>query len=192
MNFKGLFVVDENKEQSTKKGSMSKEEIDALLDSNKKNLQSAGVQLETPIFDSTEIVDVNTIYEKTGLADISKSIFKVNEFAAIQGIASLPTEVKRQSVIGILTASGLTIDNLLQDASDRINALADTLETFTAETDQNVDSWSNEINDLQLKIDALKQKTNDRKLLQENESTLIMEETKKVDTIVNFLSPATK
>ncbi|MFW6008232.1 MAG: hypothetical protein ACOCP8_03105 [archaeon] len=101
------------------------------------------------------LVEIEEVYEKYNLIDQTKSIFKVDEFSKTLP-DSLPTDVKRQSVMGILQASGLVVTDLLDDSNERIDALKGVLLAFSGETDDIINSNNEEITKLETKIDELK------------------------------------
>jgi vacuolar-type H+-ATPase subunit I/STV1 len=137
--------------------------------------------------DMDEILSVDSIYDKCGLADKSKSIFKVDEFKnALPN--DIPNESKRKSVVGVITVSGLSLDILISDAETRISALRMTLDSFSTETINMVSENDAEIVELESKINELKQKNNDRKKAQEVQEMLITEEVKKIEDIVRFIN----
>lgn len=131
---------------------------------------------------------VAEVYEKAGLQDMNQSIFKVDEFSKVLP-ASLPTDTKRQSVIGILAASNLTVDALVEDADNRILALKSVQQTTTLNTEAVVATNETKIADLLLEVDNLKQQNNDRKTAQETQDTILNDEIKRVSEIKKFVSP---
>lgn len=135
-----------------------------------------------------EILSVDSIYNKCGLADKSKSIFKVDEFKnALPD--DIPNESKRKSVVGVITVSGLSLDLLLSDSETRVSALKMTLDSFSTETINMVSKNDTEITELESRINDLKQKNNDRKKAQEVQEMIITEEVKKIEDIVRFINP---
>lgn len=139
------------------------------------------------IFASNEdFLTIGDIYEKSGLSSLDKSIFKVEEFSKHLP-DNLPTETKRQSVIGILSASGLHLEDLLQDSADRLKALKDVSIITTEKTNETIDQKEQEIKDLLLQADILKQDIIDRKLLQEQQDSVITNELDKINKIVSFI-----
>lgn len=163
---------------------MSAEEIARI----RASMATPEVQVPADL-NTAELVTIQEVYSKFNLTDTSKSIFKVDEFAKVLP-ESLPTDVKRQTVTGILAASGLQIDTLVADADSRINALQATLDTFTSQTNGMVADAEAQIADLESQIDGLKQLINDRKALQETEDKLIKEEAEKINKVVNFINPS--
>ena len=78
---------------------------------------------------------VQDVYEKNELADLSRSIFKVE-----QVMNSLPKEmataVKKSTVHTILTSFGLSVDEILEDAERRKEIISTALNTVIAENDE--------------------------------------------------------
>ncbi|MNV83874.1 hypothetical protein D3C71_1777050 [compost metagenome] len=132
------------------------------------------------------MVDVSTIYEKAGLQDFSRSIFKVEEFSKVLP-DSLPSDVKRQSVIGILTTSNLPVEDLKLDAEQRVGSINSVMEQFTTQTVDVLNVSQAEIAELEIRIDELKKVITDRKSLQEKQEKLSNDEIDKISNIVKFL-----
>jgi len=131
---------------------------------------------------------VTEIYEKAEISDLSKSIFKAEEFGNHLP-NDLPSEVKRQSVIGILTASGLQVEELFEDAEKRINALKEVSTVTTEKSNLVIAEKEQETIDLLNKIDSLKQDIINRKTAQEKQDGLINDELTKIGQILKFISP---
>ena len=129
---------------------------------------------------------VAEIYNANGLFDMSDSIFKVEEISKSLP-ATMTTDAKKASVIGILGSFNLTAEQLINDASERIDMLLGA-EKRINETNMSV-------------IDAKKQEIeNAKKLIEECEKTiaeheqvistsvdLIQEEVKRVTELKEFL-----
>lgn len=133
-----------------------------------------------------DFLDVPQIYEGAGLADKSRSIFKVDDFTKVLP-DSMTTEQKRQSVLGILAVNGLSVEELQADAEQRLGALQSVAQTTTNNTAELIIEKESEITRLLSEVDALKQQINDRKLSQEHEDKLIKEEVDKISTILKFI-----
>jgi hypothetical protein len=146
---------------------------------------------ETPVldidFEGEDFLTVEELYEKAGLADTSKSIFKVEEFSKVLP-ENLPTDVRRQSVIGILTASGLELDGLLEDANQRLDSLEGLLSVTSQNTVEFITEKETEISELLQRVDSLKQLINDRKSSQEQQNKIAQEEQGKINEIVKFVT----
>lgn len=141
--------------------------------------------------ENEDFLTVSEIYEKAEISDLSKSIFKAEEFGNHLP-NDLPSEVKRQSVIGILAASGLNVEELFEDAERRINALKEVSTVTTEKSNLVITEKEQEALDLLNKIDSLKQDIIDRKTAQEKQDNLINEELNKIGQILKFISPKQK
>ncbi|MNB90977.1 hypothetical protein D3C81_634410 [compost metagenome] len=171
--------------ENNESAEVSDERIEAFLDqSNQVSVPEVVVNVETSTLEG--LIDIDTMYEKAGLQNLEKSIFKVDEFGKILP-DSLPSDVKRQSVIGILTTSGLQIDALKSDADQRIGSINSVMEQFTNQTVDILNVSQNEISELELRIDELKRTITDRKALQEKQEKIADDEIEKISGIVKFL-----
>lgn len=140
---------------------------------------------ETLQFDGQ--MTIEEIYGQFGIIN-DNSILKVSDFIKTLP-ESLPTDIKRQTVIGVLGVSGLKIENLLDDAQNRINSLNAVADECYNNTNANINNNKNEIEELKNKIDTLKQENNDSQKYQEVQISLINEEITKINEIVNFINP---
>lgn len=145
-------------------------------------------QMSLQFEEDEDFLIVSEIYEKAEISDLSKSIFKAEEFEKHLP-SGLPSEVKRQSVIGILTASGLEVNELLGDAEKRISALKEVSAMTTEKSNLVIAEKEQETIDLLNKIDSLKQDIINRKTAQEKQDGLINDELTKIGQILNFISP---
>lgn len=147
---------------------------------------------ETPVIEvdlqGEDFLTIEGVYEKTGLIDKSESIFKVDEFSKVLP-SSLPTEAKRQSVIGILAASSLSVENLITDADERIEALK-SVKAITANNTADIVTQNElKIAELLREVDELKQTNNDRKAAQEKQDQILDEEVSSINEIKKFIAP---
>lgn len=129
---------------------------------------------------------VEEVYEKSNLSDLTKSIFKVDEFSKVLP-DSLPTDAKRQSVIGILSASNLQVYTLVEDAEQRIEALNAVKSTTNKNTADIIAANEIKINELLEQIDNLKHENNDRKNSQEKQDEILVEEINRIEEIKKFI-----
>lgn len=157
------------------------QEIDELISENEAPLAS----LE--FGEDEDFLTVSEVYDKAGISNLDKSIFKVEEFGNNLP-DNLPSDVKRQSVIGILTVSGLELEGLFADAEYRINALKEVSTVTTEKSSLVIVEKEQEIADLLNKIDSLKQGVFDRKKSQEIQDELIDKELVKISQILKFIS----
>ncbi len=119
--FKKLFIEDE---------------ADALADVQE-YLQSQGLQSTPEVqvsdieikCDASELVSIATIYEENELVDYESSIYKVDQIRNVLP-KDLPKEAKKESVLGMMQVTGLSLDIVLADAEIRKNILTTVDEKF--------------------------------------------------------------
>lgn len=164
-----------------------------ILAEDSRDEEAAGQDTDTlsiPAPDSLPVENLMTVedvYREFAMDAMDCSIFKVDAF--VKALPdNLPTDVKKQSVLGILKATGLDTAALLEDGRQRIEALGKASDSFTAETGNIVAEGTKEIEGLQQKIDEQKQRICDRKKLQENQTALLQEEMERIRRIVDFLA----
>lgn len=134
-----------------------------------------------------DFLSIESIYAQSNLNDLNRSIFKVDEYSKVLP-ESLPAAVKRQSVIGILTASNLTVDELISDAEQRIGTLNAVQKMTNDSTNTLISEKEERIANLLAAVDVLKQEINDRKLSQEIQDKAIKEEFDKIKEIIRFIN----
>lgn len=150
--------------------------------------ETTSVTSSSIVFDEDEsFLTVSEVYEKAGLSNMDRSIFKAEEFGKFIP-DNLPSDVKRQSLVGILSTSGLQLDELLEDAEKRIQALKDTAIITSQKSDQDIMEKDAEITNLLNTVDSLKQGILDRKSAQEQQNNFIDEEIEKIKRILKFVA----
>lgn len=136
--------------------------------------------------DTSNISTIEDIYKAGDIEDLSKSIYKIEEIKSVLP-NTLPTATKKESVIGMMKVSNITLDEILDDADYRKNALEDVLIKFTDDTTKIIEESSNEIKELEERINELKESINARKLEQEQQSKIIKDEITKINSIIEFM-----
>lgn len=117
---------------------------------------------------NTEVPDNNTtnfiddVYNSNHLEDISKSIFKVEELTATLP-SEMATNIKQQTVLGIMSTVGLLSESVIDDGILRIqclenakNSITDNLTTEIQNNENTIESLKVQIAELQ-KDNAMKQ-----------------------------------
>lgn len=137
--------------------------------------------------DSSQLQSAQDIYVANGLNELGKSIFKVEDIKApLQ--ATLPAETLKTAVVALIPTTGLNVTDLAIDGQNRIVVLETVKEGFQNETDSIVEASQTEIADLQAQIEGLKQKINDRLILNTEQAKIVDAEVAKVQAIVTFIS----
>lgn len=136
-----------------------------------------------------EFLGVDGIYGKLQLDyDKRKTIFIVNEFLSALP-DSLPTDIKRKSVKDIIMVSGIDINNLMDDASRRLDALNTALESQLNKTEEIVANNNRAIAELENQITEIRKEVTGRKKKQEDQKSAIEYENQRITNIVQFINP---
>lgn len=146
-------------------------------------------EFEEPIepIETVETISIEQIYERGNLADKSRSIFKIEEFAA-KFPKTLTQEVRKQSVLGVIEVAGFTLEELLADATKRTETLSDILTKVITGTDNEIQENEAKIKEAELLIETLKAENLNRLSLIEKQTELITLEKNKIAGIVGFVT----
>lgn len=114
---------------------------------------------DTPITDKP--MSIRDIYIKAGqLSDGINTIFIIENFSKALP-DNLPSEVKKQSILNLISASGLNLQNILRDGRDKLKLLNVFLHNFNSKTSEVIAKNEAEINRLTEKINQLKKSNAD-------------------------------
>lgn len=130
------------------------------------------------------VLSIEEIYSMFNLEnENTKKVYIIdNFFNALPG--NLPTEIKKQSVVNIINASGMNINTLLKDGEDRAVVLRDYLKEFSKNTDEVVNQYQGRIKELLKEIEELKQNINKKESLQSEQKHMIEYEIQKINSII--------
>lgn len=174
-----LGILETNNNQEN----LSNIDISAL----KKDIETfAPINLIETDIDTSELVSTDDIYMAADLTNMSKSIFKVDEIKKVLP-SSMTEETKKQSVIGMMQVSGITVEEVVNDANLRTDALLATLEESSCETSNIIADGEARIAQYQEEIKALKESIEQRKKLQEEQNKIINSELEKINSIKEFI-----
>jgi hypothetical protein len=135
----------------------------------------------------SDLESVSNIYEKGGLGDLSKSIYKVEEIRKALP-TNLPKESMKVSVLGLMPLSGLDQTAVIEDANKRLVLLGEAFARCSSETENIVYNNENNIAELENTINELKKEISDRKLYQDNFKSMVEGEATKINNTVKFLT----
>lgn len=132
---------------------------------------------------------INDVYNKAGLSDLSRSIFKVEEISATLP-NTLPEDTLRQSIIGVLSSFNLSVSDLVYDGKSRL----DNVETCRSEAEAD---YNNRISNNNDQIESLKRKISDLEAenLNITESKNMMnsaayKEEERINKLITFINPS--
>lgn len=138
-------------------------------------------------YEKNRLLTIEDIYRKAALLKEKKAtIFMVDIYAKALP-ENLPSDIKRDSVLNIMRASDLDINELLNDAYMRIDTLNRTLESVVQTTEKIKLKNRATIDDLESQIKDLKKATLDRERFQESQNTTLEYEIQRIINIVDFI-----
>lgn len=131
-------------------------------------------------------ISIGDIYASAKVNDLAKSVYKVEEIKSVLP-NTLPTVAKKESVLGMMKVSGITVDEVVIDADNRNKVLHSVLDKFTNDTVTLIEENSNEIKMLEDRINELKEGINSRKFEQGQQEKIIKDEYAKINSIIEFI-----
>lgn len=139
-----------------------------------------------------EVPDNNTasfvedVYEKNGMTDLSRSIFKVEELASTLP-AEMPDKTKRQTVMSIMSTFGLSLESVVEDGYNRVQCLENSRDILVDVLDSEIQENENSIESLKLQIAEL-QKENSMKQAQISSiKDVSTKETDRIKILIEFI-----
>lgn len=160
---------------------------------------------ETVVYDESydvyaDDVDVNTdnvtqenlitdIYDQNNLSDLSKSIFKIEEL--INSLPKeMPNETKKATVLQMLSIFGLTVDEIAEDGSKRLDVIESALRAIVNENNGVIDNNNANIEQKKLEIQELEKDNSDREAFIKGTEDRVESEIKRIDTLIKFIRGA--
>lgn len=135
----------------------------------------------------SELQSVVSVYEKAGLADLNKSIYKVEELKNALP-SSLDFQTIKQSVLGVMKVAGLSVEEVLTDSEHRVRVLQEAQAKQSSDIQAAITANLGEIEALETRVNELKQINNQKKKLQEEQTVAMQGELEKIQAIVKFIS----
>lgn len=138
-------------------------------------------------YERDKLMTVEDVYRKANLTrNVKETVFMVDVLMKALP-ENLPSDIKRESVTNIMKASEMKIEDLLNDAYQRIDALNNVLEQTVQVTEQVNAKNEGTIRELEKRIDELRKDIQNRLKFQENQNSALEYEIQKVINIVEFI-----
>ncbi|MDF2672272.1 MAG: hypothetical protein K0R09_537 [Clostridiales bacterium] len=159
----------------------SNEAKDIQIDANVHNTEDETEKLYQ------EKLDINEIYSKFGPSTKdTNTIYIIDSF--LKALPdNLPSDIKLQSVLGIIDASKMDIEQLLNDGDKRLEVLSQFFKNFMDRNDKVINENEREISILTEKINHHNKIIEGRKKLQEEQKSVVKFEVQKIENIINFV-----
>ena len=166
---------------------------DTTSDLSDKNENDIDDDIQKPVEESRstqmdKLLKPEEIYNKFNLNNGgTNTIFIIDNFTkALPDY--LPIEIKRQSVLNIISSSGMDIKKLLKDGNERMEVLKKFHENFSISTDKIIADHEKEIDRLIETINKYKKVISERKKLSDEQKAVIECETQKIQSIIEFIN----
>ena len=133
-----------------------------------------------------EIGEVYNIYNLK--LDGINTIFVIENF--LKALPEyLPEDVKRQSLFDIVDSSGMSLENLIKDGSERLKSLNAFFDQFSTNISKNIQDREKDIDMLVKKINQCKSEIEGLQQLKDTQKATIDYEVQKVSNILHFVKP---
>lgn len=211
MNLRWVTTIMENKKSLFEKLGLiekvqatSEEETDIVTPNETKDsfVSRINTAIETPNPFNADTVEKNNPFKFDRHNEISEiyNIYNlkqdgINTIFIIENFLKalpeyLPEEIKRQSLFDIIASSGMNIENLITDGSERLKSLNAFFDQFTTNTNKNIQEREKEIELLVKKINQCKTEIQGFEQLRDTQKATIDYEVQKVSNILRFVSPS--
>lgn len=104
----------------------------------------------------------------------------------------LPANVKRESVLNIISSSGLSLGSLITDGNVKLKYLKEFSQSFSEEIKNAHIKYEAEIQKLSAIIDNYHREINEIDALKEEQVSIVEYEIKRIDEIIQFIAVADK
>lgn len=148
--------------------------------------ESADVNLEGVSKENLQTNLISEIYNANGLSDMSNSIFKAEEISKSLP-ATMTTEAKKASVVGILGSFGLTVEGLIEDASTRAFMLGGAATRITEDNTAVINAKKLEIEEAKKLIEQCEKTIAEHEQVIATSMDLIEDEVKRITGLKEFL-----
>ena len=152
--------------------------------------------LEPVIKEKTSTMDDDIEYEKKMMIDEIYSLYglensNINTVFMLQNLINalpqnLPKDVVKQSVINIMGASNIDLNELLSDGEQRLEVLVKVMEGYYNQTNKRIALYKEEIAKLSSLISNCQEQIKIKENMLEEQICLIKYEAQKIDDIIDF------
>lgn len=143
------------------------------------------VDAETPDTISETLID--DIYSENGISGLEKSIYKVGMFANTLP-KEMPQATQITTVLGILAASGIAVDDVLNDADIRKDVLRSVKAEIDGNKNEKILDAESKIESLKAEIEELNSEIYNAKAEMSAADKKIEDEISHIDEMVKFIS----
>lgn len=132
---------------------------------------------------------LSDIYMQNDKSDMSKSIFKVEEL--INSLPKeMPTDIKKATVLSILTSFGLTVDEVVADGLERCTIITNALQAIVNDNNSVIINNESAIEQKKIEIQELEKDNAERSAVIKNTGDKVDVEIKRIETLIKFVGGA--
>lgn len=141
---------------------------------------------------SVEKLPIKTIFEKSGLeTKETNTVYLIENF--IKALPNnLPADIKRQSIINLISASQLDIICLLKDGNRRLDVLNNYIDDFSGNVAETIISNEKQIRKLNERIAYHNRIIEDKQRMRDAQKSEVEFEIQKITNIIDFIENKTK
>lgn len=141
-----------------------------------------------PVKNYEEKMRVSEIYSNFGLKNSSiNTVFMIENF--INALPqTLPKDVLKQSVINIMEASNINLNELIYDGEQRLKVLNEVLNGYNSETINKIAEYKEEISRLTSLINNCQRQIELKEAMLEDQTYMIKCESEKIEGIISYFS----
>jgi hypothetical protein len=142
--------------------------------------------------DNLKLLRVDEIYKNSNIeSEGINSLFIIESF--LKALPDyLPIGVKRESVLNIISSSGMKLESLILDGNGKLKCLKGFSQAFSYEVKDTVSKYESEIRKLSERINNYERVISGMKNLQEEQSAVVEYETERINNILQFVASENK
>lgn len=130
---------------------------------------------------------IESIYAKNNVySEGVNSVFIIENFAkALPN--NLPINMKRDSVLNIVSCSGMLLDKLISDGQNKLKCINQYRSVFNKDIEFEMSKYEEQIKEQEEKIVKMKKLINELKELKKDQLTILDYEEEQINSILNFI-----
>lgn len=181
-------TVQEEKETSEEKKDYKEERKKQEPDLNNYSTDTAGSKEQNNTKNYVEVMDIDKVYSTFSLENSNiNTIFMLGNF--INALPDdLPHDIKKQSILNIVSASNINVDNLLADGEKRLEVLNKFVNDYSKSVNDEIIRYNSEIIKLTNLVNIYKTQIEDIEKLLAEQKNLIKFESRKISGIIDFFN----
>lgn len=195
--------VDKEKVDNTSLGKENNIELSEEVYENENTIKVDGSDYKEKIEGSKPVIkeksstmDTGVEYEKKMMVDSIYSAYglknsNINTVFMLQNLINalpqnLPKDVVKQSVINVINASNIDLNELLSDGEQRLEVLSKVMDGYYDKTNKCISEYKEEIAKLSSLINNCEEQIKIKESMLEEQIYLIKYEAQKIDSIIDF------